>query len=321
MFSTTINFTPVGEVKLHRNIAWDNIFRTYDAASDGIVHIATYSFDQAVLSAWERLQPFFRVIVAPGPRDQGDRYLKSAEHLARTHPLSEVRVARNLHTKAVLFQGSGRLFIGSQNFFSRYSTFDETIVEMRLLPHNREEVLDALFRTIKSDFVRPIFTFNDLKIYRDGKLAGYAHVPPNRTVQHWHINGPERFKITAGVPKRDYDYYPGRLYALMCYEFKGGDAIMAFDRGYTFCGEVTSEAFRWLCKYCKIIETQGSPCGYWSGGLDRTYLAKDEIIRIHPVTQLGPPKECVYIDRVLDLAQHKGMLVSAPKINLKERMH
>ena len=309
-------------VRIHRNTPWEQIFRSYTPFVDGGVRLATYSFELDVLSEWARLLPFFQLTVAPG-RGGGDQYERAAARLAKRHPLAEVRVAPGLHTKAVFFEGTGKLYLGSQNLFGL--GFDDTIVEISVPPRDRPAVAHEIFETIAG--VRalvPVQGVRDVAIYADGPLAGYANVEANRTYQFWDLAYPNnRVRIVDGRLEREpgKPFEPGRIYHLLVYENHGRTSVLALDRGYAYCGDLDESAYQWLTQNCRIRAWQEPhEHGFWAGALAESSPEKDHIFRIHPATQAGPPTKGIFIDEVLDPTAHRHMWVSMPPLDLTAKM-
>lgn len=319
----SFEFYNYGPVRLHRNTPWERIFREYTPFADGDVYIATYSFSPDVISVWARLLPFFQLTVAPGPRGS-TRYRASAVELAKRHPLAEVRTAQELHTKAAFFAGTGRLFVGSQNFFSRRENFDETIVELRVPPDDRDRVADEVFASIAATPVVPIHDVGELFIHSSGFQQGYPHLLCHRTVQFWDLTSPmhqlertaEGWRIKPG-----FQYVPGRLYMVSVYEHGGATSYLAFSRGYSYSGDLTPGAYEWLLANCQIKELHEPGAGWaWAGGLTATSPPKDHMLRIHPATQAGPPVRSVFFEQVRDWKVHRAKLRPEPVIDLTRRM-
>lgn len=319
----SFQFHNYGPVCIHRNTPWDDIFRSYSPFVDGDVYIATYSFKPDVISEWARLLPFFQLTVAPGPAGS-TRYRANATELAKRHPLAEVRIARELHTKAAYFADTGRLFVGSQNFYSREENFDETIVELRVPPEDRSRVIAEVFTSIAATPVIPVHDVDEIFIYSDGLQQGYPHLLCNCTVQYWDLTSPlhqlertaEGWRIKPG-----FQYVPGRLYNVGVYENDGVTSFLSFNRGYAYSGDLAPAAYEWLLANCEIKELHEAGAGWaWAGGLTDTSPLKDHIFRIHPATQAGPPVRSVFFEQVRDWRQYRSRVRPEPVIDLTERM-
>src|SRR4051812_20956727 len=96
---------------LYRDLSYDDFFKRYYPQRDGRVYLATYSFGHKGLDIWWRFSPTSALYI-------DTKYEEQAKGLLRRFPLFEVHSVPKLHTKAVFFEQSGTLLMGSENIYT-----------------------------------------------------------------------------------------------------------------------------------------------------------------------------------------------------------
>lgn len=222
---------------LHRNLSYEKYFESYNRDTDGVLHIATYSFNKEAFSSLNRLMPFSRFYI-------DEKYIENAKQFIKRFPLYLVYSVPKLHTKCVYFEKSRRLLLGSQNLFSSTSSFEELTCEIRVREKDVAKVLRIAVDFPAATYLRVQYDETEIKTYADGRdtrgVVGRPYLPCHKERKYWLQWG----ECNDPVEQPDLRY----LYVVLEYEIDGGAAYLAFDRLYYFCGEITAHAFSYLLK-------------------------------------------------------------------------
>lgn len=191
-----------------------------------------------------------------------------------------------LHTKAVFFERSGVLLVGSENIYSPTSAFSEVMLETVIPEAQRQEIVDLIFRRLKGGFLTAKFGVEDIRIHSNRSFAaGRPFLPCHREIPYWDVIGP------SPVVGMDIDdrYLPIEarqfhrwIYLVCAYQIAGQRCGLAFDRGYSYCGDLDQPALEWLLENCEILEERkgGGPIEQ----SDST-IVKDRFYRYHPIAK------------------------------------
>lgn len=266
---------------LYADLSYADFFERYYPRRDGRVYAATYSFRHSDIDFWWKLEPTSTLFI-------DSKYAKQAQAFVRRFPLFEVYSVHHLHTKAIFFERSGVLLIGSQNIYGSESTFAEVMLETVVPKRHRQEVIDLVFGHLTGKILTANFTVNDIRLHAPGSLAeGHPFLPCHRETAYWDIVGPAP---VLGQPPDDPDHFPlprpqptkyhRWIYHLKQYDVHGIRCALAFDRGYVYCGDLDNGAFEWLINNCEVTQFRNG-----CGPIEQTdsTMVKDRFYRYHPV--------------------------------------
>ncbi|NQT37684.1 MAG: hypothetical protein HQ581_09360 [Planctomycetes bacterium] len=281
---------------LYADLSYRDFFQRYYPHRDGRVFAATYSFNHAQMDFWWRLEPTSTLYI-------DRKYTKQAQLFLRRFPLFEIYVVSGLHTKAVFFERSGVLLIGSENIYKPESSFFEATIETVVPEADRQKVIELVFGRLNGSILTAKYKAEDIRIHANNTAAAaHPFLPCHREVPYWDIIGPP---AVLGLPPQDPNPLPTRsppkrflrwVYHIKEYNISDQRLGLAFDRGYVYCGDLDSSALDWFLANCEVKETKNG-CGAIEQS-DSTML-KDRFYRYHPVARshtsvtdywLGPVK-------------------------------
>jgi len=270
-----------GKTTIHRNLSFDKYFSTYTRKNDGVVKVATYSFNKEAFSTIHKLMPFSSFYVSSNHRGAAEQFL-------RRFPLYMVLIVEKLHTKCVYFEGSRRILIGSQNLFSPTSKFEELSCEIELDPEIADPVCELAFDFPKSEYLRIKYSASDIKIY--GKEArgvtGRPYLPCHEESAYWAAIG--EHDIADDWPTNHY------IYVILEYRVRDESIYFSFDRYYQFCGEIAADAFEFLRGRFKV---EGQDFAFLPAGMELSTSApfKDRFAIHHPIARHNAPTRAHYV--------------------------
>jgi hypothetical protein len=301
VMSKEVTLHRVPFVHIYRDLSFSDFFRRYDPWRDGKVVAATYSFSHKDFDFWARLLPNSIIYV-----DQ--KYEATALAFLKRFPWFEVRSVKRLHSKAVFFEKSGVLLVGSENLYAPESLFSEVMVETYVAESDRSRVKELLFGDLHGTLLSCKYGIKDLRLHDKGALAeGTPFVPCNIEVDHWDLIGNV---VTPGpnglTPPNPEFSSPQRLYVVLEYELNGRDHYAALNRGYGYCGDLDQEAFAWLSENCSIEQIQEN----YDGGLFPAY---------HPVPKDRCARRAIWFGAVVNPAQHPEMKVVVRRVDITGR--
>ncbi|MHB1035328.1 MAG: hypothetical protein ACYC35_11330 [Pirellulales bacterium] len=266
---------------LYADLSYSDFFGRYYPRRDGRVYAATYSFNHSEIDFWWRLEPTSTLFI-------DKKYVRQARAFVRRFPLFEVYSVANLHTKAIFFERSGVLLVGSQNIYGSKSIFAEVMLETVVPEEHRQEVVNLVFGRLIGKILTADFTVNDIRLHAPGSpVEGRPFLPCHRETPYWDIVGPPP---VLGQPADEPDHFLWRgpqprkshrwIYHLKQYEVNGICRALAFDRGYVYCGDLDNAAFEWLINNCEVTESRGG-----RGPTEQTdsTMVKDRFYRYHPI--------------------------------------
>lgn len=264
-------------VHLYSDLSYRDFFQRYNPKRDGKVYAATYSFGHKQMEFWWRFEPTSTIYVS-------EKYEKQAESFIRRFPLFEVRAVKKLHTKAVFFERSGVLLLGSENIYAPESTFLETSIETLVPESEKQKVIDLVFRRIEGRTLRAKFTMNDLRIWRTNGKEFRPFLPCHHERPYWDLFGPplrnsqNESDDLPSIPQ--HEFLHRWIYMVSVFHFDGTKIGLAFDRGYTYCGDIDSTALEWLLTNCEVLEKRK---GAGPIQQDEETLLKDRFYSFHPI--------------------------------------
>jgi len=221
-------------VAIHRNASFETYFSNYSRELDGIVRIATYSFDDRAFSSMHKLMPFSVFYISPNHRHKAIKFL-------RRFPLYIVYMVDELHTKCVYFEKSRKALIGSQNLFSPTSKFEELSCELVVSEDKADKFTSLAFNFAQVTYLQVKYEAEDIMVYQDNinGLKGRPYLPCHLELEYWTAIG------QSDTTDRSPIYH--HVYVVLEYDIEGDPSYLAFDRHYQFCGELSSQAFSYLC--------------------------------------------------------------------------
>lgn len=273
---------------LYADLSYRDFFSRYHPYSDGRVHAATYSFQHRHFDFWSKLVPFSTFYV-------DTKYEKTALDFLRRFPLFKVYSVSCLHMKVIYFEKSNVLLLGSQNLYGPQSSFSELMVETVVPESERDKIVEFMFGRLRGKLLRCQYGLSDIRIHATGTLQGFPFLPCHKEVTFW-----ERAAHNVGLnfkPLAQEFQSFGRVYNLVEYSAKGARHMLAFGRGYDYCGDLTEEAADWLIQNCKVFHSRED--GAWVSG-SGTGLLKDQIFDFHPIASESHPVREYFLDKVLD---------------------
>ncbi len=283
-------------VHLYRDLSFADFFRRYDPWRDGRVVAATYSFSHRDFGFWAKLLPNSVIYVA-------HKYEATALEFLKRYPWFEVWSVPRLHSKAILFEKSGVLLVGSENLYSPASTFSEVTIETIVADGDRNRVSDLLFGGLGGRRLYCKYAVNDLRLHGHGNSHdGVPFVPCNAEVDHWDLIG-NVIPFPLGSPEL---HAPQRLYAVFEYEINGKNHYLAIDRSYGYCGDLDDEAYAWLHDNCFIEQIVEN----YDGGYFPSY---------HPVPKNRLPHRAIWFGAVKDPKAHEALRVIVQRVDITQR--
>jgi len=288
-------------VHLYRDLSFGEFFRRYDPWRDGKVVAATYSFSHKDFDFWARLLPNSIIYV-------DRKYEPTALDFLKRFPWFEVRSVRRLHSKAIFFEKSGVLLVGSENFYAPQSLFSEVMVETFVAESDRGQVKELLFGDLHGRLLSCKYGIKDLRLHGTGTFAeGTAFVPCNIEVDHWDLIGNLLSPGPNGLQPPDPEFSrPQRLYVVLEYEINGSNHYVALNRGYGYCGDLDREAFAWLLENCSIEQIQEN----FDGGHFPAH---------HPISKDRCARRAIWFGTVLSPRQHAGIQVVVRPVDITHR--
>ncbi len=281
---------------LYADMSYADFFGRYYPRRDGRVYAATYSFRHRDIDFWWKLEPTSTLFI-------DSKYAQQAQTFVRRFPLFEVYSVSHLHTKAVFFERSGILLIGSQNIYGSKPAFAEVMLETVVPKKHRQQVIDLVFGGLTGKLLTANFNVSDIRLHASGSWAeGRPFLPCHRETPYWDIIGPPP---ALGQPPDDQDAFPSPgpkpgkyhrwIYHLQQYDVHGVRCALAFDRGYVYCGDLDNAAFEWLTENCEVTESRAG-CGPIVQ-TDKT-MTKDRFYRHHPIASKMPSERDYWIGPV-----------------------
>ncbi len=169
---------------LYADLSYKDFFGRYNPHRDGRVYAATYSFNHKLMDFWWRLEPTSTLYI-------DDKYASQAEGFLRRFPLFEIYSVRKLHTKAVFFERSGVLLLGSENIYEPVARFSELMLETSVSETDRQKVIDLVFRRLKGRILTCQYGANDIRIHAGSSFTGgRPFLPCHKEIPYWHLIGP-----------------------------------------------------------------------------------------------------------------------------------
>jgi hypothetical protein len=298
--STELTLHRVPFIHIYRDLSFRDFFQRYDPWRDGKVIAATYSFGHKEFTFWATLRPESTIYV-----DQ--KYEPAATEFVKRYPWFEVRAVPHLHSKAVFFEQSGVLLVGSENLYAPTSCFSEVMLETSVPENERAPVRQLLFGGLGGRLCLCRYGVKDIRLHGEGIHEGTPFVPSNIEVDHWDLISNTLAFGPQGLTSPDPELHnPGRLYAVFEYEIGAAKRYLAMDRGYGYCGDLDEDAFSWLCENC-IIETVHER---YEGGHFPSY---------HPVPLQCLPSRAIWFGGVRDRGKHDAIKVAVPQVDITRR--
>ena len=169
---------------LYADLSYKEFFGWYYPHRDGRVYAATYSFSHDLMDFWWRLEPTSTLYI-----DQ--KYRPQAEGFLRRFPLFEIYSVRRLHSKAVFFERSGVLLLGSENIYEPYASFSELMLETSVPEADRQKVIDLVFRRLKGRILTCQYSVDDIRIHAGSSFSGgRPFLPCHKEIPYWDLIGP-----------------------------------------------------------------------------------------------------------------------------------
>lgn len=266
---------------LYADLSYGEFFDRYYPHRDGRVYAATYSFKHTDMDFWWRFEPTSTFYVDA-------KYTNEAQSFLRRFPLFEMYIVCGLHTKAVFFERSGVLLVGSENIYKAESTFFETSIETVVPECDRQRAVELIFSRLKERILTAQYTEKDIRIHGTGTVSGHPFLPCHREKPYWDLIGPPPVLGRAPQdPTLPPEYSPPREFPRWVYHIReycvADQRIgLAFDRGYTYCGDLDASALDWLLTNCEVLESRKG-CGPIEQD-DGTMLI-DRFYRYHPIAK------------------------------------
>lgn len=268
---------------VYRNLSFTNYFSNYSRKTDGSVRVATYSFKMSALEEIHRLMPFSIFYVDA-------KYEEEAKEFLRRFPLYIVYVLEKLHTKCIFFEGSRRALIGSQNLFTPASGFEELGVELRVSEAEAEKFKALAFGFQNAKYLRVPYEKKDINFYKghENGVKDHPYLPCHEELEYWRLlsqtDTPDKYK--------NYHY----IYLVLEYVVESVSNYLAFDRHYQYCGELSSEAFKYLCDR---VPPRRQDYTFLDKGkeLPSTAPFKDQFAKYHPIARNNKAKQAYYFDK------------------------
>ncbi len=278
---TTTNST------LYSDLSYKEFFKTYNPLVDGQAYIATYSFNHNNFDFWAKLEPLSVLYVH-------EKHKRDALNFLRRFPLFEVYIVRQLHTKAIFFSNSGRLLLGSENLYMPESTFSELMIEITIPNEQRDEVVKMAFRSLKGEILTCQYELSDIRLTQDG----HPYLPCEKEVTYWDLVA--NIITPSGKPPNPEYHSPSYVYYLLEYNVNGETHVLAFNRGYVYCGDISVDCFKWLIENCEIVqysEEDGISVSTASD-LRETSPRKDYFFNYHPIASQHRATKAYWIAEV-----------------------
>ena len=276
----SLDIPDIQNVRLHRNMSFEKYFEGYSRETDGLVHVATYSFHSEAFSTIHRLMPFSRFYISSEKQNAAKKFFKR-------FPLYVVFTVENLHTKCVYFERSKRLLLGSQNLFRPESDYEELCCEMIVPESDTDKVAALAFSYRSASYLRVQYQLDEIKIYDSPSyVAGKLFLPCHHETLYW-----------GGISDRDAKSADSLsyVYVILQYSLEGDNAYLAFDRLYRYAGEVSEEAFNWIDKQFRPRKQDYVFLGI-GRSIDSTLCFKDTFAKFHPIAKENIATVAYYFD-------------------------
>lgn len=270
------------KIKIHRNLSFEEYFSNYTCKSDGRVRIATYSFNDGVFEGIYRLMPFSIFYIS-------SKYKNGAIKFLRRFPHYLVYVVEGLHTKCVLYERSGKALIGSQNFYSSVSNYEELSCEVNVPGSEINNFISLAYDFESAEFLRVAYEPEDIEVYGEEApgAQGRPYLPCHNEIGYWGELGVRGCQEASRL--RSY------IYLILEYLLDDSRVFLAFDRHYRFCGELQFRAFDYLVR--RYAPRAQEPVFLpQKGRLISTSPFKDRIAIYHPVLCHGEAICAHYLD-------------------------
>lgn len=291
--------------KLFKDLSYEEFFNTYNPHRDGRVVISTYSFEHKYLDFWAKFEPFSIIYVS-------DKYKDIAQVFVKRFPLFLVFCVPNLHTKAFFFLKSCRLLMGSQNLYAPKSSFYELMCELWIEEKEKEEVLNLIFGFPRSEYIKCEYGINDLRVHDNNGFYydGRPFLPCHKETTYWHLVANI---ISSGLKSPVPEFaYPGFIYVVLEYQIEGLYYYLAFDRGYSYSGDITNEIFSWLIQNVEHYVQEGA--FICPGGIGEQSPLKDNFALHHPIAKYHAAVKSYFFEKIIDKEKNVGILEKvAPK--------
>lgn len=296
--------------RLYRDLSFQGFFERYNPWNDGKARIATYSFNHKDFDCWAKFLPQ-SVFYINGNAHQR-KYEKEALDFLKRYPWFEIYSVRNLHSKVVFFEQSGILLTGSENLYMPTSTFFEVMVEVFVDEASRAQICELLFGSLPKTLLFCIYDQQDIRLYKQDHFnEGLPFVPCNIEVDYWDLIA-NRLTLSSnqgdqGRGRSEIELHSlRRIYVILEYTFQDRKRYLALNRGYSYCGDLTSRAFKWLEENCHIEDIAE---GY-DGGHFPTY---------HPVPRDRRADRAIWLGRVKDHEKYEHLKVSVERVDITQR--
>ncbi len=283
---------------LHTNLSYRDFFNKYNPFTDGQAFIATYSFRFSNFDFWSKLEPLSVLYVS-------EKYEREAQAFLQRFPLFEVYSVPKLHTKAIFFNDSGRLLLGSENLYASESLFSELMVELSIAPEQKEEVVQMAFRSLNGKILTCEYGLSDIRLNPDG----YPYLPCEKEITYWDLVAR---RMTPGGKRPDPEFHsPSYIYHLLEYDVGGKRHILAFNRGYAYIGDISVECANWLLENCELTQysTQGNGIMVSTASdLIDTSPRKDYFLNYHPVARENRATKAYWLGKVKNQRMHEELI-------------
>lgn len=288
-------------VHLYRDLSFEEFFGRYDPWRDGKVTATTYSFNHKDFGFWAKLLPNSIIYV-------NQKYETTALDFLKRYPWFEIRSVPRLHSKAILFEKSGVLLVGSENLYAPSSSFSEVSIETFVSEDDRQRVNELVFGGLRGKLLFCKYGLKDLRLHCKSSMGeGTPFVPCNAEVDHWDLtantitldpNGPK-------YPNPEF-HWPTRLYVVLEFVIGRRKYYLAIDRGYGYCGDLDEEVFNWLMENCSIVQIEEK----YVGGLFPAY---------HPVPRRYLSERAIWFGAVKDQGKHESLKVRVEPVDITHR--
>ncbi|MBV7335380.1 hypothetical protein KFU94_45505 [Chloroflexi bacterium TSY] len=232
---------------------------------------------------------------------------------------SRLKIAKNAKFGST---ESGKLLVGSENFYSPESTFSELMVEIQVPDHQRKLIIERVFRSLGGSVLVPKYGVADICIHACGRLEGYVFLPCQEEVTYWDLVTRYKNVSKNGSSKIIPEYsQTGRIYHLLEYRVGDQTHVLAFDRGYGYCGDVSTNAFEWLISNCRIRQVTEKEQLRWTCAYELTETSplKDYFMQYHPIARRHKAFRGYWIEEVLDINQHRDRIKVAKTLDITSR--
>ncbi|MXR37229.1 hypothetical protein [Craterilacuibacter sinensis] len=277
-----IDISGVSSIRIHRNLSFEKYFSNYKRETDGVAKIATYSFNSQAINSFHKLMPFSTFYIS-------DKHKSEAEKFIKRYPLYVVYIVKELHTKCIYFVKSQRALIGSENFYSANSSFEELNCEISIPTSSTNSFVNFAFDFSDANYLRAKYSDKDIAIYGKSKqhVEGKPYLPCHLEYEYW-----QHWGVHDNDDLGQINHY---IYVILEYDLQGKRCYLSFDRHYQFCGEIDESAFNFLSRKFQLRKQNYS---FLNKGLTLPDSAplKDQFALYHPIAQNNNPTYSYYID-------------------------